>query len=113
MDAWHSDPSKNFFKEPNQLVNYFLRSWDCDTCKADVGAVADVYVKATDWIVKHLEGEGFCADPDLGLEGEQLEYCKTVIKGFMPPALKTIMGKLKADANNVCAGVYEGICSPM
>lgn len=52
-------------------------------------------------------GEGFCADPELGLNEEQLSGCQTFIAAFMPPALQTVFGFLDENAALACNTVYH------
>ena len=54
--------------------------------------------------------EAFCENPLLGLEEDQLAYCKEVIKGFIPPAIKTLMTALIGARTEICTAWYDGIC---
>ena len=61
-------------------------------------------------IVDNLANEGFCKDPEVGLDEEQIAYCQTVITAFMPAAITDLFTNLAANADSVCSSVYDGVC---
>ena len=52
-------------------------------------------------------GETFCQNGSF--DESEVGICQKAITGFMPPALKVLMGYLKENANNACAqGILTG-----
>ena len=94
-----------------ELPNF--KAWDCDTCKADVAAVSQLYQteESVGFIVDFLAGDDFCGAQ--GLDEATVEVCADIISRFMPAAIGTLFGYLEAVAQDACAQVFDGICEPM
>ena len=66
--------------------------------------------KATEEWVKVLTGEGFCANPGLGLTEEQASYCQSVTEQFIPFAFKAISDDIRQASQRICNVWFDGIC---
>ena len=94
------------------VVYSIFRQWDCDTCIADVQAVASAYgsMEGVNAIIEALSGEAFCMNAEIGLDEEQQMACVDIIVQFMPPALQVLSGYGMATAEGACKDYYDGIC---
>lgn len=88
-----------------------VKAWDCDTCLADLKAIADIASsdEAAVGVVEGLSGEAFCQSPDLGLTEEQVNGCQGFVSAFMPPALPVVFGPLAENGKTACNAVF-GVC---
>ena len=86
------------------------KSWDCETCIADVQAMADVGMSndASMAIQDTLQGPAFCEAEDLGLTEDQVATCKTYTEGI-GNAFGFIFFKIGEHAADVCRDLYQ-IC---
>ena len=96
----------------NATNNLNHRAFDCDICKADAKAYLDYMAqeKQADDIVFGLSSFPFCEDPNLGLNEEQVEACKSFIAAFMPAALKTLFVDFPPTPEGLCQH-YFGQCT--
>ena len=93
-------------------VFQFRKAWDCDTCIADVEAMANVGMgpEASNAIQAVIQGPAFCESEDLGLTDEQVGTCKQFTDGI-GGAFGLIFNYVEQLAPEICAGLY-GICEP-
>ena len=95
--------------EFKSFFEFDLRTWDCDTCQADVKAVGAILTsdQASEAVVVGLRGQAFCQDPALGLSEEQVIGCQDFISAFMPAALQTFFRKMDENSDKICANLYQ------
>ena len=93
-------------------LSNFRNTWDCNTCISDVSAVSDLMASdiSLQNIVVALQGDGFCEDPSMELNENQVETCKMFIKDFLPPCVKAVMEMLKTRSDEACNEFFDGIC---
>ena len=86
-------------------------AWDCDTCLADLVAVAAVWNSeaAAQGIAEGLSGPAFCESPDLGLGEEQLAVCKNYVQTAGPLGFQFIFRLIGEYNLEVCTELY-GAC---
>ena len=89
-------------------------TWNCDKCKADVGAVGTLLVSddATNAAVDMLQGKAFCQDPGMGLSGDDIKTCEMYIGKYIPPIMKNLFGALNAPPvmKVICAEMFHLKC---
>ena len=93
-------------------VFQFRKAWDCDTCIADVEAMANVGMgpEASNAIQAVIQGPAFCEAEDLDLTEEQVATCKQFTEGI-GNAFGIIFNYVGQLAPEICAELYE-ICEP-
>ena len=86
-------------------------AWDCDTCKADVVAVAEVWNSeaAAVGITDGLSGPGFCESPDFGFNDEQLAVCKTFVEAAAAAGFQLVFRAVAQYNVEFCTELY-GVC---
>ena len=91
-------------------VFQFRKAWDCDTCIADVQAMASVGMgpEASNAIQAVIQGPAFCEAEDLDLTEEQVATCKQFTEGI-GNAFGIIFNYVGQLAPEICVEVY-GIC---
>ena len=57
-----------------------------------------------------LQGQYFCANPDVGFTEDEIELCIQNMSIFMPPALKLIGSTVIVFNNEICNQWYEEVC---
>ena len=74
LNAHHTSGQLGFFTH--------LHTWNCDKCKADVGAVSTLLVSddATNAAVDMLQGKAFCQDPGMGFSGKDIKFAKCILE---------------------------------
>ena len=84
------------------------KAWDCETCKADVVAVCQLFQSegAAEGITMGLQGPQFCESPDLGLNEEQLQVCKNYVAAAAAPGFGLVFKVLESIPTEVCDNVY-------
>ena len=96
---------------PSLNSRLFIRkTWDCDTCVADVRALAEVGMSqdAGMAIQEILQGPAFCEAEDLGLSEEDVATCKTFTDGI-GGAFGLIFYHVGDLAQEICTRLYQ-IC---
>ena len=88
----------------------FRKTWDCDTCVADVQALSAVgqSPEAGAAIVATLQGPAFCQAEDLALDADQVAACQ----GYVDKAdlaFGLIFQLIGEHATDVCRDLYQ-IC---
>ena len=91
-------------------VFQFRKAWDCDTCIADVQAMANVGMgpEASNAIQAVIQGPAFCEGMEL--TEEQVATCKQFTEGI-GGAFGIIFKYVGQLAPEICAELYE-ICEP-
>lgn len=86
------------------------KTWDCDTCIADVQALSRIGQsdQAGQNIVSVLQGPAFCQDPDLALTPDQVTKCQMYVKP-VDAAFGVVFKMVGDQAKDFCADVYQ-IC---
>ena len=104
----------NCYDDSDNLTTVYInfRQWDCDGCKWFVGAIAHVYGSehGIHHVIRHLEGEAFCENPELGLDHHQQHDCHHKIEHFMPQALHVVGHALHENSGHICRDWFHGIC---
>ena len=87
-------------------------TWNCDKCKADVGAVGTLLVSddATNAAVEMLQGKDFCQDPGMGLSGDDIKTCQTYIGKYIPPIMQHMFNGLGDHAELICTHMFHLKC---
>ncbi len=91
-----------------QLPNF--RAWNCQTCKTDVKAVAELYMeqRTHHMIVEFLSGEMFCGAQ--GLDEAGVHVCQDVVRKVIPHAIDVIFKHLEGNLGHACHQIYDGVC---
>ena len=89
----------------NQI--HFRKTWDCDTCVADVQALmaSGQSPEAGQYIVATLQGPAFCAADDLNLSPEQVDTCQVYVSRA-DLAFGLVFQAVSDLALDVCAELY-------
>ena len=85
--------------------------WDCETCLADLKALAQFYQQeqVLKDHVEWLSGEAFCMGMDL--DEESVVICQAIVADFIPQALLALFQDLENGPNEEgCNIIYDGIC---
>ena len=87
--------------------------WDCETCKADVVAMCQVFQSegAAEGITLGLSGPLFCESPELNLNAEQLQVCQDFVTATAAAGFGLVFKTLEGLPTEVCDNVY-GQCTP-
>eukprot|EP00093_Oithona_nana_P012189 12189.XXX_697826_698237_1 [CDS] Oithona nana genome sequencing. len=102
----------NALESACELPSFVQKAWDCDTCIADVQAMANVGMgpEASNAIQAVIQGPAFCESEDLGLTDEQVGTCKQFTDGI-GGAFGLIFNYVEQLAPEICTDLY-GICEP-
>ena len=85
--------------------------WDCETCLADLKALAQFYLNedVIEAHVEYLNGEVFCMGMEL--DEEFVAYCQAIVADFLPRAIRALFRDLEQGPNEAgCNLLYDGIC---
>jgi len=89
------------------------KAWTCDDCMREVALVATQYTlpHVTQFLVRMLSNEAYCADPALGLSQHEVDVCSEYVHAFMGPAFRGLDAAYVGNAQAICHYWYDGVCN--